>query len=128
MDILVRLKLPDSLVEKYEAQAGESDYTLEEFLTIHLAATIGYNDGKCIYINQEDRRKLESLIGRNVSTSGELVEAVTKAVEFQLGNTRIPLKPQLLSRLKDRAVYVENFNGWLSQRVVEGLEQFCGMR
>ena len=129
MDTLVsvRLSLPDTLVDKMESLAKSKNISLEDFLAHKLFKYQDDNSAKPIVLNDEERQQIERTVGRNVSSSTELVAAITKAMSVQAGGVDIGLTPFLLDRLHSRCIGMD-FDKFMQLTVKRALEEFAGLR
>lgn len=132
-DIYVRLRLPSDLTAQYEEQAAECNISLEELLELRLSQFVELRSSKPLVFTDEDRRTIESLLGKNVSTPTELIYLIRKSQSIRIGNkldswsTRVELKPNLIQRLQSRC-FGKSFDEFLKQTIVEGLERYVGIR
>lgn len=85
------------------------------------------NSTKPILLEDHDRRRIESALGRNFSDAESLVLAVEHAGQFQLDNLWIHLSPKLIERLQSRAIGIP-FEKYLTQVITRRLEEEAGMR
>ena len=82
---------------------------------------------KVIIISAEDRRRIESAIGHNVSSSKDLADRIVRALEVRVDGMEIPLSPFLLERLRSRAIRVD-WDKFVPMTIKRLLEEFCGLR
>jgi hypothetical protein len=122
MIVSLKLSLPAEVVEKYESQGP-----IEKVLAERLTSSVDYTAKKPLYLNDYQRTKLDRLFGRNFSTPDEVTKAIEKALSVRVEEVPIALNPTLLSRLRSRC-FGKTFEQFLQERVVAGLEEYCGMR
>ena len=59
---------------------------------------------KPIYFDDDQRQELEHILGKNMTSTRELIIQVRNAVAVRVNNLKITLKPGLLARLKSRCL------------------------
>jgi hypothetical protein len=123
----IRLTVSDALLADLEKQAKSRKTTVERLITERFKAFVSYDDQKPLYFTDAERQRLESLIGKNVSTADEALTMLTRALSVRTDGVEFVLNPRLLARLKSRC-FQSDFGKWLSQLIVEELERFVGMR
>lgn len=82
---------------------------------------------KTITITGDERRRLESLLGKNLSTAKELIHQVERITVLEIADVKVPLSPFLLDRLHSRAIRVQ-FDEFLKTTVKRLLEEYAGLR
>jgi len=131
-DVLIRLRLTPELASAYELQATDLNVTLEELLEARLTQFVGLRTIKPLYFSDDERREIESLLGKNFNSIKELIRLIHIAMSVRLNgkpdvSCRVDLKPNLLTRLRSRC-FGKPFEEFLSHTVVEELERFVGLR
>lgn len=121
--LAIKLHLPDEVIAKYEEEGA-----LEKVLSKRLIQTVNYTSEKPLYIDDKLRQRLERLFGANFNSPLELVRLMERYVTARIGDVDVQLSPMLLSRLKTRCFSNKSFPQFLTERVIEGLEQYAGMR
>jgi len=125
--ILVRLDVPEHLLDTYTAQADSMKVPVEALMADRLQRYSSFDAQKPIYFDDVERQELERLIGKNVSSATEVLRILERNASLSVGTARVTLKPNLLARLKSRC-FVPDFETWLSTLVVQELERFAGLR
>ena len=131
-DVLVRLHLTQTVANAYELQATALNIPLESLLESRLAQFVSLSDAKPLYFTDEDRRDLEALLGKNVSTPIEVLRLLRTYHSVRISgkpdlNVRVDLKPNLLSRLRSRC-FGKSFDDFLKSTIITELERFAGLR
>lgn len=124
---VLRIELPEAIVSKYERQAKYAKKSLEEMLSKRLISCVQHSSEKPIYISDERRQTIERLLRRNLDNSMQLIEAIERLVDVDVGGTKIDIPPQVLERVKTRT-FGRPYRQVLSEEVVTSLERFTGMR
>jgi len=123
----VSLHIPTDVLADYVEQGKNLSKPADEVMEKRLRSCINYTGSKPLYFDDEDRSRLEALIGKNVFSPTEALQLLERQRTLTVENVDITLKPQLLARLKSRC-FVPDFEAWLSKLVVEELERYCGLR
>ncbi len=123
----IRIALPESLLNAYEAQARNYGVDVEALISDRLADSINHIAAKPLYFNDEQRQQLEQCLGRNVLHTQDALLQVRNAMSVRVGKVIVGLKVNLLAKLKSRCIGMP-FEEFLEQRVVQALEQYVGLR
>lgn len=130
-EVLVRLRLPTELVDRYEKQAEDAHIPLESLMELRLEQTVEANDNRPIYFSDLQRRELDMLMGINLTSADQVVDRVRRALSIKIHDGKNPhtisLKPGLVNRLRSRC-FEKSFPAFLKRTVLEGLESFVGWR
>jgi len=124
---LVRIALPEDVVEAYQVQAKAAGVGLEALLADRLLASVTHTAKKPIYFTDDQRRELDQLFGKNLQTATDVLVQVRKMLSVKIENVKISLKPSLLSRLKTRCLGMR-WEDFLERIIVEDLERYVGIR
>ena len=119
----IKLNVPKEVLDKYEDQGQDLGRTMSK----RLVQCADYVSEKPLYIDDRLRRRLERLFGKNFDGADEVVHLMERYVTARVENVEIQLSPQLLTRLKSRC-FGKPFNQFLTERVIEGLEEYAMMR
>lgn len=123
-----RTPVPDDVAAQYDSVAGRLGKPIEEVLSRQLSRFAPYVEStKPIVVPDEDRQKLEQLLGKNISDSSQLVRLVVHMVSVGVNGVEIELTPYLLDRLKSRCYGME-FDKFLSMTIRRALEEYAGLR
>lgn len=125
MTDMIRLTLPERIIRDYEAQGNGKP--AEWVMAERLRNCVGVTSEKPLIIDDENRRAIERMLQRNLSTPEELVQHLRNALAVRAGGVEAPLTPRLLSRLQSRAIGVD-FDKFLPDLIVKLLEQYAGLR
>jgi len=121
------LTLPTEVVQQYEAEANSKRATLESVLESRLTSCVSHTSASAIYLSDSDRQSLVKMTGRTLSSAADIIKVVERVLTINLENVSITLPPLLTTRLRTRC-FTKDFEAYLRKRVVEGLEEYCGMR
>jgi len=127
LQTLLRIPVSGPIFEKFDEQAKALNKPVEYLIADRLGQLAETDSEKPIVINDSHRRRLETALGRNVSTAEELVRAMEHSMTLDVGGVRIELTPYLLNRLKSRCFGVP-FDQFMALTVKRGLEEYCGLR
>ena len=125
--ITVKLTLSEDTYRKYEEEAKAKEQSVERILEDRLWRFEEVRSAKPVIIDDEHRRQLDSLLGRNLQTPQELVLFLQRALAVKVDNVRIALQPALLERLHSRAIGM-TFEKFMNDLVIRHLEEYSGLR
>src|SRR5689334_22200191 len=117
-----KLRLPNQILEQYEAQARASGRTLDEFLGAKLAEMVGHTGVRELYLNDNHRKQLEDALHRNLSTPESLVKAVISLSGVKVGTVFVHIEETVNTRLRSRCPRNEPFEHYLTALVSTLLE------
>lgn len=124
----IRVTLPEETFRQYEEQAkARGGHPVEWLMSERLRLFANTNSQKPITIDDEMRRKIEKIIGKNISTPEELLTILEQAISVRIDDMVIPMTPQLLTRLNSRAIGVP-FETFLPNLIKRMLEEYVGLR
>lgn len=127
MATLIRIALSEDILQQLDEQATKANLTVEEFIARKLPQIQQSNSEKPILLTDDERRRLEALVGRNISTGEELLKVVAKALSVSMDGLTLELKPFLLDRLKSRCIGMA-FPEFMKRTITRCLEEFAGIR
>lgn len=126
-EVQLRVTLPHEVATSYEKQAAAADTPVEQLASERLLRAVKWNGSKPIHISDAQRLVLERILGVNISSPQKLVAEVQALAEIEVGEVRIELPVNLLSRIKTRT-FGASFEDVLRREILQGLERFTGMR
>jgi len=127
LQTLLRIPVSGPIFEKFDEQAKALNKPIEYLIAERLPQLAEADSEKPIVINDGQRRRLETALGRNVSSADELVRAMEHSMTLDVGGIHIELTPYLVSRLKSRCFGMA-FDQFMALTVKRGLEEYCGLR
>ena len=127
LQTLLRIPVSGPIFEKFDEQAKALNKPIEYLIAERLPQLAETDSEKPIVIDDDHRRRLEHVLGRNLSTAEELVRAMEHSMTLDVGGVRIELTPYLLNRLQSRCFGVA-FDEFMALTVKRGLEEYCGLR
>lgn len=126
MQTLLRIPVSDEVYKQLSDQARAAHKEIEELIADRLPQLLS-NSQKPIVINDEARRKLEALLGRNFNEPWELIRSVEQALSVSIGEVKVEIPPKLLERLRSRAIGFP-YEKFISMTLTRLLEEYCGLR
>lgn len=123
----VSVPLDEKVIEQYRREAADYGVSLEEVIANRLTACVSHSSTRPIYFNDEDRKNVEKLVGRNLTNANSLIQIVQKLLTMRISGMSVTLKPDILNRLRTRHNAGE-FSQWLTQQIIILLEQYVGLR
>ena len=128
VDLRITLNLPAKVRTAYEAEAIDYGVELEELLCSRLRECVTYNATKPIYFNDQQRRELETILGRNVDTPSSVLAVLRNNLSVTINGLNFSFTPQLLERLRTRSPKSADFKAWLQTMMTQWAESFVGLR
>jgi len=125
--VRAKITVPADVMEQYERIAFSERKPLDQVLSERLTQCATHKAQKGIWLGDADRMSIEEATHSNISTASDLVGLVRKAMRIRVGGTDIPLGEVLLDRLRSRC-FDPNFEKWLAKHVIEGLQEYVGLR
>lgn len=127
-DTVFRVRLPGKTIDAYQADADRLGKSLEYVLIDRLTACRGHTSSRPLYIDDDQRRRLEKLLGKNFLSPDKLIAAIEQCVTLSVADCDIELPATLLPRLKSRCFGGQSLKEVVSREVVLALERFVGLR
>lgn len=125
--VILRVPLSADLYEHYTDEAKEYGLDIEELLSSRLAACREHRASKPLYLDDAQRRELERVLGRNVLHTDDALIQIRNAFAVRIQKLQIQLKPNLLAKLRSRAIRVP-WEKFLEERIIHALETYVGLR
>ena len=126
-DLTLRITVNEHAAELLEQQAKKHNIDLEKLIAERVQQFAHIDSAKPLVLQDDARRHLEGVLGRNLLTEDILVSSVTRAMQVQAGGVDIPLTPYLLDRLHTRCIGVP-FEKFMQDTIKRLLEEFAGVR
>lgn len=124
---LLRIPVSEDEFQALTIQAAACGMEVEEFISRRLPQIQKSNSEKPIVITDTERRRIEKLVGKNISTGEELIKVVEHALSVSLDGITVELTPFLLDRLKTRSIGVP-FEKFIPMIIKRLLEEHAGIR
>jgi hypothetical protein len=130
-EVTLRVSVPQPILDQYEEQATQLGVPVEDILSVRLQNCVTLNDNRPIYFTDDQRRELDSLMGKNLRDAADLIKWVRKVLSVRVNDGQkthiIALKPTLVQRLKTRC-FGKPFPAFLKDTTIIELERFVGLR
>jgi hypothetical protein len=127
--VRLHVTLPVELADYYQEQADEANFVLEDFLAYRLTACRNHKAEKGIWFEDEARRELERLLGKNLKDATEALHRLRQILSVKVNESVVTLKPDILTRLKTRHLdRGKPFGTFVAEVVQDGIERYCGVR
>jgi hypothetical protein len=126
--VRVILEIPQSLFDLYAEQGMPASRMPEDEMLARLHRCREHTALKPLYMNDEQRSRLERSLDHNFSTVDEAIMRITQALAIQVGDVGVSLPANLMRRLALRVGRGETWEGVVQRETVRGLEQFVGLR
>src|SRR4029077_13092856 len=95
---LLRIPVAEDVFLKFDEQAKAAKKPVEYLIAERLPQLAQSDSVKPIVIDDDDRRRLEHLLGKNFSEPYELITMVQRALTLSVGDATVELSPYLLDR------------------------------
>ena len=98
----LKLDLPSHVLAELERQAEDLQLEIEELISNRLCACVSHSSTKPLYVDDENRRQIEAIMGRNLSSVDDLKRELRKAVSFRVDAVTVALPQEVRMRLASR--------------------------
>lgn len=115
----VTLTVPQVVKSAYADAAGTSGLTAEDLMADRLASCVDHTSARPIYFNDEERRKLELLAGRQFKDAADFNKYFEKAFKLKIDEVIYTMDPLVRDRMLDRC-----FGRPLEGVIKEALDEF----
>ena len=127
LQTILRIPVAADVYDELQRQAEELRKPIEYLIAERLPQLAESNSIKPLIIDDDVRRRMELLLGRNLSEPDELIRILERALTLQVGETPVELTPHLLERLRSRCFGMP-FDKFVALTVRRALEEYCGLR
>lgn len=83
-------------------------------------------DSKSVFISDSERREIERLIAKNITTAQDLISILHRMVTVDIDGLQVSLEPRLLERLKTRCIGMP-FEQFLHTTIRKLLREYAGL-
>lgn len=125
--VQLRIVVPEEILDQYQKQADVLGIDVELVAGARLAQCVRHTAQKPLYFDDDERRELERILGKNATTTRDMIVQIRNSIAVKINNLKIALRPALLSRLKSRCLGMQ-WESFLEKVIVEDLERYVGMR
>ena len=125
--VTYRVTLDESVAKPYEERASLYDEAIEAVLADQLKMFAAIDAVKPVTLSDSERQQVEKFLGRNFTTSTELVNAIGKSVTANVGGIPVVLTPFLIDKLRTRCIGMD-FEKFLPMVLKKLLEEYVGLR
>ena len=95
MDTALRIELPQDMVALLE-ERGKPEREVARLVKMYWTRT----DLKPLLIGDTERREIEQILGRNVTTSADIIKGVKRLTTITVGEIEISLNERQMSRFR----------------------------
>lgn len=125
--VALRVKLPNTILKAYEAEAKRQDRQVEEVIATRIADCASYTATKPLYFTDEQRRVLEQIMNRNYSDPSMVLQDLTRFYSVKVEDVRIGIDPRVLQRLKTRNHKSKPIAEFVKETVMRLLREYVQM-
>jgi hypothetical protein len=126
-DVILTIRLSQEIFDKYSEQAATTKKNVDSLIAERLGKAVKMSASKPIIFNDEQRRTLEGLLGKNFKDAEDILQHINRVLTIKLNGCEIPIKATTLTRLKSRCFGLP-FDQFLTQTVQNELERAVGLR
>lgn len=124
--VAIRLNIRPEVIEAYESQAAAQGKFVEDVLEERLASCVAYTADKPLYVTDEQRRRIEVALDKNIHTPEQLVDIVLKLVTLNVAGVDIPLSDYVMQRLETRT-FGNSFEDTVREVVLQGIHGYTNV-
>jgi hypothetical protein len=125
--ISLRIAIDDETYRALDQIAKARNQQPEDVAADMLAKFRDVRSTKPIIISDDARRRLEQILGRNLSAVEDLLSTMQHAFSVRADGVEIPVTPYLLERLRSRCIGMD-FTEFMKRTVKRLLEEFANIR
>lgn len=125
--VRISVDLPSAVLADYTEQAMARNITVETLLAERLRTCASFTAVRPLYLDDNQHRALEKILGNKAPTSDDLVSLVTRLATVSVADTTVPVQGHVLTRLKTRC-FGMTLPEYLRQLTTRALESEAGLR
>lgn len=126
-NVSLRVLLPASVAESYEAEARKRGVDVETVLCERLVRAVDHTATKPLYFDDSERQELDHIIGRNLSSAREALGQIRNLSAVRVQGVKVGIRVNVLERLKSRCLRMK-WETFLEKLITEDLERYVGLR
>lgn len=119
----VRLEIPTRVLDPYQEEADAKHRPLIDVVTARLNRCRAHRASKPLYFNDEQRAKLEAMLGK-CEDADEALKRIAAQATVRAGGVDIQLTDFDLRRLKARMPHLDNFEDHLQWLISKLLQRY----
>lgn len=125
--VRVVLEVPQHIFALYEEQGAKFSREAEDEMVERLRRCVTYTALKPLYLDDDQRRKLEDALEHNISSAEVAIAQVCTALSIQVGDVGVEIPAQVARRLSTRVFRGDSYEEMIKRVVLHGLKVHCGM-
>ena len=126
--VRVTLELSASLFDLLAEQGIASGRMPEDEIIQRLHRCSTYTANKPLYLNDEQRSRLEKALGHNFNSAEQAIAQVTTATTLQVGDCGVEISPRIAQRVASRAkAERKTYEEVIQREVIKGLSVYTGL-
>lgn len=126
VSVICRVELPEHIYDIYAEESMKRGKEVEEVMAERLTRCQSIS-GSGIYFNEDQKRRLGSVIGHTVSEAEGALQRLETSTVIDVSGFQFELDPRLVQRLKTRVYRGERYDDVMYREIVRGLMTFAGM-
>lgn len=119
---VVRIDLPLATIEPYQQEADRRKVPLADVVKSQLKRCKNYKASKPLYFNDEQRAKLETILGVNCEDAESALLMIKEITTFKVGGVEVVMSDYDIRRLRGRLRRDKSFAGevkWLITKLLQ---------
>jgi hypothetical protein len=126
--VRLTIEVSGALFDALEEQAIARGRMVEDEIADRLHRCKGHVDSKPLYLNDQQRVKLERALGHNFSDAETAISQILTATTLQVGDCGVELPPRLTLRLASRAKSMrKEYETYVREETIRGLMVSAGL-
>ena len=125
--VRVVLEVPQHIFTLYEEQGAKFSREAEDEMVERLRRCVTHTALKPLYLDDEQRRRLEDALDHNLTSAEQAIAQVTSAISIQVGDVGVEIPSSLARRIESRTFRGETYDEVVRREVIRGLEVFAGV-
>lgn len=126
--VRVVLEVPQHIFALYEEQGAKFSREAEDEMVERLRRCVTYTALKPLYLDDDQRRRLEDALEHNISSAEVAIAQILTAVSIQVGDVGVQIPSHVMRRLPSRVFKGETYESVVEREVIHALERFVGLR
>lgn len=123
-----RIRIPGKVATVYEKESAEKKVDIEDLMEERLAKFSDADADMPIVFNDDDRNRISTLLGVNVTTPAGIIYKVEQLVTVTVGGVEIELSPIELERVSSRLIHGKTLEQQLTEWVLEKVRLEVGLQ
>lgn len=125
--VRISVDLPSDVLFEYTEQALARNITVEQIMSERLSQAVSYTAVRPLYLDDNQHRAIENVLGKKAETGDDLVAHVTRLATMRIESTPVVVQGHVLERLHTRCFGMQ-FPDYIKLLTTRALETEAGLR